>query len=176
METLKPLSEVTEPDARNLYFVVTELSGAARRLSLKDIHDIVSGITLHPGVPEAIRSHFSQAQNLSIYSWFHYPFNVTSQFLAFVSVEFALKHRLQSRASFKTLIRTAVESGLIKDHGFTIAAHREQATEPYVQTLIEVMPSLRNQLAHGTNMLHNNSISSLRICADFINQLFPAGE
>ncbi|MFW5454618.1 hypothetical protein [Thioalkalivibrio sulfidiphilus] len=39
-------------------------------------------------------------------------------------------------------------------------------------TLIDVMPSLRNELAHGSPMLHNNALASLRICADFINQLF----
>ena len=174
MESLKPLAELTVPDERNLYFVVTEGSAGARRLCQEDIYAVVSEIALHAGVPESIRSHFSQAQNLAVYSWFHYPFHVTAQLLAFISVEFALKHRLNSQAPFKRLITTAVEKGLIKDHGFAIAAHRENATEPYVQTLIEVMPWLRNRLAHGASMLHNNSVSSLRICADFINQLYAS--
>ena len=173
MEVLKPISELTAPDERNLYFVVTDSSGYSRKLSLQDIHDVVSEITLHDGVPDPVRSHFSQAQNLAVYSWFHYPFNVTSQLLAFISVEFALKHRFDSRDRFKNLIARAVREGLIHDTGFAIATNRDEALEPYVNTLIKVMPDLRNRVAHGSSMLHNSSLSSLRICADFINQLFP---
>jgi len=99
METLKPLAEVTEPDIRNTYFVVNDTSTRARKLTLKDLHDEAAGITLNETVPEAIRSHFAQAQNLAVYSWFHYPFNVTSQFMSFVTVELALKNRLNSKAT-----------------------------------------------------------------------------
>lgn len=173
MEALKPLSELTDPDERNLYFVVTDRSGSARTLSLQGIHDVVSEIVLHDGVPEPVRSHFSQAQNLAVFSWFHYPFNVTSQLLAFVSVEFALRYRFECKDRFKNLIARAVREGLIKDSGFAVATQRDEALESYVETLVEVMPDLRNRVAHGSNMLHNNSLSSLRICADFINQLFP---
>jgi hypothetical protein len=173
MEVLKPLSEVTEPDERNLYFVVTDRAEYARKLSLADIHEVVSEIQLHGGVPEKVRSHFSQAQNLAVYSWFYYPFNVTSQLLSFISVEFALKERFGSRDGFKNLIERAVKEGLIHDHGFAITWDRDPALEPYVQTLIKVMPHLRNTVAHGSSMLHNSSLSSLRICSDFINQLFP---
>ena len=172
MESLKPLAEINEPDLRNTYFVVTDSSARASKLTLEHIHSIVEEIRLLPSVPEAIQSHFAQAQNLAVYSWFHYPFNVTSQFMGFVPVEYALKLRLNSKASFKALIQSAVKSGLIKDNGFAIVAHREPSPNSYVETLIEVMPSLRNRLAHGSNMLHNSSLSSLRICADFINQIF----
>jgi hypothetical protein len=174
MESLKPLQEITVADERNLYFVVTNASALAKRLSLDGIHEIVAGITLHAGVPEQIRSHFSQAQNLAVYSWFHYPFNVTSQLLGFISVEFALIDRFGSDDGFKNLIKRAVREGLVTDGGFAMTAHREPSVISYVETLIDVMPSLRNSIAHGTPMLHNSSISSLRICADFINQLYVA--
>lgn len=172
MESLKQLSELTEPDIRNLYFVVTDEASWARRLTLEDIHKEVSAIVLSESVPADIRSHFAQAQNLATYSWFHYPFNVTAQFMGFISVELALKQRFGKRDSFKNLIRKAVEGGLIQDEGFAISRHREVSSRRYVETLIEVMPDLRNELAHGSSMLHNNSVASLRICADFINQLF----
>ena len=168
MEELKPLSEITAPDVRNTYFVVRD-----GKLSLEAIHQAVHAITLSEYVPEDIRTHFSQAQNLAVYSWFHYPFNVTAQFMGFVTVEFALKKRLESKANFKDLIVMAAKRGLIKDEGFAIANLRESAEKSYVETLSETMPSLRNRIAHGSNMLHNNSISSLQICADFINQLYP---
>jgi len=66
MESLKPLSDVTEPDIRNTYFVVTDSTALARKLTLADIHNIVSKITLNDAVPEEIRSHFAQAQNLAV--------------------------------------------------------------------------------------------------------------
>ena len=173
METLKDRHQLEQPDQRNLYFVVGESGGKVRRLSLDDIHSEVSRIQLHDGVPERIRSHFAQAQNLAVYSWYYYPFNVTAQFMGFVSVEFALRKKTGKKSNFQNLIREAVEKGWIADEGFTIARHREGKFEKsYVETLIEAMPNLRNRLAHGSGMLHNNSLSSLLICAEFINQLF----
>lgn len=172
MESLKELEEIAEPDERNLYFLVTESGGHARRLTLKDIHEHVASIQLDPGVPDNIKSHFAQAQNLAVYSWYYYPFNVTSQFLGFVSVEYALQIKSGKDASLKELIRLAVKEGWVKDSGFSIAKLREKNEKSYVETLAEVMPHLRNTLAHGSNMLHNNALSSLRICAEFINQLF----
>ncbi len=172
MESLKKLEEVSEPDERNLYFLVTESSGHARKLTLKDIHEHVASIQLDPAVPDNIKSHFAQAQNLAVYSWYYYPFNVTSQFLGFVSVEYALQIKSGKDATFKELIQLAVREGWIKDNGFSIAKLREEGEKSYVETLVEVMPRLRNTLAHGSNMLHNNALSSLRICAEFINQLF----
>jgi len=173
MEVLKPINELDSPDERNLYFTVHEEGCEARKLTLNDIYNEVESIRLHSGVPEDIRSHFSQAQNLAVYSWHHYPFNVTSQFMAFVSVELALKIKSGKKSNFKHLIKLAVENKWIADEGFTIARHREgKQQKSYVETLIEVMPNLRNRLAHGSNMLHNNCISSLLTCSEFINQLF----
>lgn len=172
MEELKKFHEIQKPDERNLYFAVMDGKSVARRLSLEDIHEHVSSITLHEGVPENIRSHFAQAQNLAVYSWFHYQFNVTAQLMGFVSVEFALKQKSGSKAKFKHLIEKAISEGWIADDGFAITKLRENPEGSYVEVLANVMPKLRNDLAHGTNMLHNNALSSLRICAEFINQLF----
>lgn len=175
---LKALNQVTEPDRRNSYYVVERTDGKVGPLSLEDLHRWASRMTLRASVPEQVREHFAQAQNLAIYSWFYYPFNVTAQFLAFASVELALRLRLQPKAKtpkFKTMIRQAVRLGLIKDEGFMVAQGRNYETEPrYVDVLIETMPSLRNDLAHGSSMLHNQALSSIQTCADFINQLFTA--
>jgi hypothetical protein len=43
----------------------------------------------------------------------------------------------------------------------------------YSDTLAKVIPSLRNSLAHGTTMLHEQGALHVRICAELINQLFP---
>lgn len=173
METLKSLAEITDPDERNLYFQVVDENEVTRRLTLQDIYESVSAISLHDGVPEEIRSHFTQARNLAVYAWFHYQFNVTAQLMGFVSVEYALKLKTgKSRANFTALIKTAIEEGWISDDGFTAAKRRNNPESSYVEVLARVMPSLRNDLAHGTGMLHHKSVSSLRTCAEFINQLF----
>lgn len=188
MEVLKQLEEVLEPDGRQkLFAVIDHSSGEYRPLMLQDIYRSVASIKLHNGVPEEIRSHFATAQNLLVYSWFFYPFNVTAQFLAFATVELALKIRLKPKrkASFKSLVRSAIEQGLVNDQGFShiqyldlndfpgeeIAVMPKQ-TKSYVEILADSMPYLRNELAHGSPMLHPNGASSVRICAEFINQLF----
>jgi len=176
METLKPFGELTEPDKRNFYFAVVDGKEMACRMTLKDIHEHVALITLHDNVPDDVKSHFAQAQNLAVYSWFHYQFNVTAQLLGFVSVEYALKKKTGSKSKFKFLIDRAIAEGWIQDDGFAIAKLRENPETSYVDVLSSVMPKLRNDLAHGSDMLHNNALSSLRICADFINQLFLADE
>lgn len=174
MESLKELDEICEPDQRNLYFDVVDGEGAALRLTLSDIHQRVSSITLHDGVPEEIRSHFAQAQNLALFSWFFYPFNVIAQLMGFVTVEVALKRKSGTNASFRGLIEKAVSEGWIKDDGFAIAKLRENPEGSYVEVLSAAIPHLRNRLAHGTTMHHNNALSSLRICAELINQLFES--
>ena len=191
MEELKKFEEVTLPDERQKAFAVVNWeSGTKRPLMLQDIYRNVSEIKLHDGIPEVVRTHFAAAQNLLVYSWFFYPFNVTAQFLAYVTVEFALKERFkpQKKTSFRDLVKLAIEQGLVKDEGFSHIRERSELDEyieqevgigaqdikSYTETLIDTMPYLRNELAHGSPMLHPNGTSLVRICAEFINQLFPA--
>ena len=189
MEKLKKLDEITEPDERQKAFaVVNQISGECRSLTLKDLHENAVSIKLHDGVPEVIRNHFATAQNLLLYSWFFYPFNVTADFLALVTVEFALKERLKPiiRKSFKELVKQAVSDGLVKDEGFShFRRYSEfdddmeedmgmmsQQVKNYGDILVDVMPYLRNELAHGSGMLYPSGASLIRRCAEFINQLF----
>ncbi len=189
MEKLKAFDEVTQPDSRQEVFAVVErASGQFRPMTFRDVYEDAATITLHDGVPEVVRSHFAVAQNLLVYSWFFYPFNVTAQFLAYVTVELALKERFkpEERMSFKDLVKLAVAPGLVKDEGFSHLRepsesdqHTEheiglgpQEVKSYAEILIDAMPYLRNSLAHGSTMLHHSGALSVRICAEFINQLF----
>ena len=189
METLKPLAELCAPDERQSSFSVRDsVTPGFRPIKIDDIYDRAASIKLHAGVPEQIRSHFAASQNLLAFSWYYYPFNVTAQFLAYVSVESALKARYPGgkRPSFRGLVRRAVRQGLVKDSGFSHIQEAEerastmeqawyqqqQQVTPYVEVLIETMPSLRNSLAHGEYMLHMHGATHVRICAEFINQLF----
>ena len=118
METLKKLAELCEPDIRQSFFgTVDAASGKTRATTQRDLYDKVSVIQLHAGVPDDVRSHFAAALNLRAYSWYCYQFNVTAQFMAYVSVEFALKTRYPSDRPqrFKALVRKAVDEGLVQD-------------------------------------------------------------
>ena len=86
-------------------------------------------------------------------------------------MELALRTRLGDRKTkFKTLLRRAVEGGLVSDRGF-----RHVPPDPnnsYCKSLVEVLPSLRNTAAHGSTMLAPNCLGHVEKCADFVNQLF----
>lgn len=189
MEELKKLEEVLEPDKRQKHFAVINWEdGEHRPLTLEDIYQSAASIKLHDGVPEEIRSHFATAQNLLVYSWFFYPFNVTAEFLAFVTLEHALRNRFKPKkeTSLKELVKRAVTEGLVRDEGFSHIQDRVELDTPfdegfetfpqqvkkYVEILTESIPFLRNELAHGSPMLHPGGAFSVRLCAEFINQLF----
>lgn len=194
MESLKPLDSVTEPDDRQSSFVIFDnKTGEMRPLTLQDFHQTAAEIVLHAGVPENIRSHFETARNLLVYSWFYYPFNVTAQAVAYTTVEFALREKTQDRKRpLKTLLSEAVKSGWISDAGFSIAKRTQElvlqqnailppalqiswqpSPNEYSERLVEAIPWLRNTLAHGSSLLHEQGAMSVRICAELINQLFP---
>ena len=159
---------------------------------MEAIYERAASIKLHAGVPERLHHHFAAAQNLLAYSWFFYPFNVTAQFLGYVSVEAALKLRYPNakNPSFRKLVERAVRDGLVSDTGFSHIRElmewkkqeevlerpwpvgQTEQVKPYVKVLMETMPGLRNSMAHGEYMLHNHGALHVRICAEFINQLF----
>jgi hypothetical protein len=172
VEELKKLDELTRPDDRQHFFGIADAdTGDHRALAVSDLYSSAASLKLHDGVPGKVRSHFAAVKNLVAYSWFYYPFNTTAQFLSYVSVEFALRVRLGAspQEGFRSLIRRAVEQKLISDEGFSHIkpAAAEEAriiqalnlspapsrNKTYVETLIEVLPELRNNLAHGAHMV-----------------------
>jgi len=190
MEELKKPSDIVKPDERQAFFsLVDPVTGRSRPLMLEDLYASAASINLHCGVPESIRSHFAGAKNLLVYAWYYYPFNVTARFISMVSIEYALRVRFGASPStpLKHLVRKAVEEGLIRDEGFShldsvndegesVAESPARTSIPnrsrYVDRLIDLLPRLRNSLAHGTHMVHPHSARSVQIAADFINQLF----
>jgi hypothetical protein len=195
MEYLKKIVEIVKPDVRQNCFVKIDVqNGTFHPFTLEDFHQKAKSIKLHASVPENIRSHFATARNLIVYSWFYYPFNVTAQFIAYTTVEFALRTKFNDRrTNFKNLLKKAIDAGLITDRGFSDRVRKVKhirennavllpdfhLPEPklmreYADTLVESIPFLRNQIAHGTNMLHEQGAKHVRICAELINQLFPS--
>ncbi|HET7176612.1 MAG TPA: hypothetical protein VFK21_11470, partial [Gammaproteobacteria bacterium] len=84
-DPLKSLEEVTKPDVRS-----TLISGG-----LSQIHVQLSVITLHKGVPIAIRQHFETAKNVSLYAWFAYRFHQIAEMQGFASLELALREKIK---------------------------------------------------------------------------------
>lgn len=193
MEELKPLDQLGAPDERQRYFTVRDgADGEPRPLQASDIHAMAARVSLHLGVPEEIRSHFAMAQNLLAYSWYCYPFNVAAELHAYISVEFALRTRLKAPESttFKMLLAQALGRGLIQSDKFSYGREPESSAHPpgavappdpaqvqdYAEAIADAMRSLRNDLAHGTNMLHMKGGTVLQVCSELINQLFePPG-
>jgi hypothetical protein len=193
MEELKRFEEVYEPDVRQRLYVIFDSNlKQFRPLTLKDIHNIANSIELHNGVPEEIRSHFEMARNLFIYSWFYYPFNVAAQLQAFTTAEYALRQRAnisiasRNKPGFKGLLKMAVNQAWISDKGFShaesarlkatsnilSASPEQRKVETYCKALMETLPRFRDELAHGSTMLHNQGAIYLLTCAELINQLF----
>lgn len=77
-----------------------------------------------------------------------------------------------TRKSLKSLVMTAVESGVITDAGFRHVP--DDSDNPYSKNFVDTYPKLRNTMAHGSNLLMPDCIDFLERCADVVNQLFPA--
>lgn len=199
MDTLKPLEEVTAPDARWAHFVhLNPVDLTFKPIELPDRHTAIAAINLLDSVPEDIREHFETAKNLLLYAWFVYRFIPVAELHAYATVEMALKERARRESlatrNLKRLLETAIERGWIIDDGFanvrrereamaeeqawrlelgTPVTPEEKDAQRYCKVLLDTMPYLRNDLAHGSKTLHPGGIGTLALCADLINQLFP---
>lgn len=169
MEDLKELGELTEIDERHL--LIGQLTGKVP--NLKKRHKLISEISLHAGVPEEIRSQFNVARNMALYQYFYYALAPEVQLKTYTIIEMALRTRanLIGRKSFRKLVETAVMQGWIKDAGFRHIKDPKPG-DPYCHTLMDVLPDLRNESAHGSTNLTPDNIGHLEKCADLVNQLF----
>ena len=178
MEELKKLEEITLPDSRNTHYVlINQQTGQQRKYCLQDLYDVVKSIEIRDDVPEDVRSQFNVARNISLYSWFCYSFHNVADMKIFSTLEMALRIKLcreDSRDGLFNLIEMSVKRGLIKDRHFSHI--RAQLTNlessSYVENLPKLIAYFRNDGAHGSTMLYDGAIMNLRICADFINQIF----
>lgn len=198
MDKLKKLSEINLPDPRSeMYSIYDEASGEYRSKTIEDHYAIVNTITLHSGVPEKIREHFETTKNLLLYSWFVYRFIPVAEFHAASTLEYALKHKTDGKIrGLYRLIDHAISQGWVKNEGFSVWQNSKRMNdeqkrmyeelskitqqeiefheEPfdYLEKLKESIPYIRNAYAHGSSMLYPGGYGKLKICAEFINQLF----
>lgn len=198
MDTLKLLEEVAEPDERWANFGYPDpVDFSFHPIALAERYAAIAAISLKPCVPEYIREHFETAKNLLLYAWFVYRFIPVAELHAYSTVEMALKERA-TQASLQTrtlapLLKIAIKRGWIVDEDFSNVRREREAMERewewrrqfglaptpeesdaqrYCKMLLDSMPHLRNDLAHGSKTLHPGGVGTLAICADLINQLF----
>lgn len=190
MEQLKPLSEILEPDKRMASF----------GWMLETDHKRLSDIKLSETIPEDIRNYFETVKNICLYGRFVYAFYGVAESLTYPLLELGLQKRLGTgkhgrKNSFRILLHRAIESGLIKDDGFSHARrmreHQAQLQEmwqvegspvlapserdSYIKTLASVLPNFRNRFAHPSQqaiVLPQEALFSIRFAAEFINQLY----
>lgn len=175
MEELKPFSALLEPDERWAHFILRNVStDEITPLSLTDRYHSIAEIPLSSCTPEAVQSQFNVARMLGIYAWLYYPFHQVAELKAFSTVEMALRLRFpEHKGALNKLLSFAVEQGVIVDEGFSHITFGEEDPAQYSKKLPSLVSSLRNDLAHGSPMLHPGSLFTLRNCAEIINQLFP---
>lgn len=175
MEKFKEFENITKPDRRNLGFCkINKETGETTPLELKDIYDSISYVQLTNTVPEQVISQFNAAKNLAIYSWFSYFFHQIAELKAYSTLEMALRLKLKKDCGLKKLLQETVKLNIVKDKGFSHIADKIKDIDEttYSKELPKILANFRNELAHGSTMLYPGAISSLKICADIINQLF----
>ena len=180
-DAFRLLEQVFTVDPRYASRSVLDPKVGARPMTIEDHWKYIATIALHEGVPSVIRVHFRDRSEPAPVLLVCYRFQQVAEMHAFASVEYALRMRSglpvgQRGGTFGRLLNRAVKEGWIRDEGFQAyrriaerraASAQEKAAltgvEPdpaenqelrsYVTTLTDVLPFLRNTLAHGSAML-----------------------
>ena len=174
VEQLKPAHELTEPDPRRLGWAIrNNETGAVRQLTLDEHYVAVERLALSVPTTDQIETQYNTARNVLLYSWFVYRFTTVAELQAYATLEYALRWKLgclddERPPTLAPLLRRAAQRGLVVDgqlahlrgcvppvytgNGFVDANIDPQvvAGKGHVALLCEVLPKLRNQLAHGS--------------------------
>lgn len=171
MEEFKSLEELTEMDEKHR--LLGTVCGSIP--SLEGMHKHLSQEVLNNEVPDEIKGQFNVAKNMALYSYFFYALVPEVHLKVYTVLEHALRLRInpKKRLMFKALLKHAVSQGWIKDSGFRYIEN-PSSDNKWCESMVDVMPSLRNSKAHGSSMLVGDCLHDLSVCADFLNQLFPA--
>lgn len=165
----KRLEDLTKIDESHA--LLAQITG--RVLDLERLYRAVASVELHEGVPEDIRGQFNVARNMALYTYYCYDLAPEAQLKTFTVIELALRHRAGNPKgkTLRPLLKLAISEGWIRDSGFR---HIENPTaeNPYCRSLIDILPDLRNESAHGSTNLTPGTVWYLERCADLVNQLY----
>lgn len=169
MEDFIKFEEIVEPDERHR--LIGRLTG--RQLTLESLYLALADIKLSDSVPEEIQSQFNVTKNLAIYTWYSYSLDPVVQLKTYILIEHALKIKFEKNNwSFPKLIKKAISRGWIKDSGFSNIELDPEDDAKYARSMIEILPNMRNSAAHGSNGLHQHAVAYIKICSEWINQIF----
>lgn len=171
MEKFKRLEEVAKIDSKHL--LLGRITGGVIQLDL--LHATLDEIELHSGAPEEIQGQFNVAKNMALYTYFCYALAPEVQLKTYTIIEYALRLKASSdrKLMLRQLLKMAVQEQWISDAGFRHISNPSSEND-YCKSLIDILPSLRNSSAHGSNMLVPDCIGHIEKCADFVNQLFSS--
>lgn len=176
---LKTPSTISDCDVRYVDAVVHDPeTGALRKMVLEDMWALVAPFELPEQVPKDIRDQFDKARHAFIYSWFSYDLATLAEQQSYAVLEMALRERYRTetpqatdRPMLANLLHVAQKrKWLIRDEFAvpSISGTSEAAC------LLDMLPMLRNELAHGsTRLLPVGSLEMMRLCFDVIRKLFP---
>lgn len=169
MEEFKKLGEVFQKDSKHGFLD----QASTQAYELEGLHKCLAHFELGPAVPDDIRGQFNVARNMAIYTYFLYALAPEVHLKTYTVMEYALRVRsgAPKEKSFKQILKQAVSEGWIRDSGFQ---HLEEPSKAntYCKSLIDILPRMRNSLAHGSSMLDPSCLGHIQKCCDFVNQLF----
>jgi hypothetical protein len=189
IEPFKAIDQIFESDRPGIELVLDPgVESGWRPYTLADLHRSLSDLTLSPAVPEHVQNAYLTARHLLLYSWFVYRFIMVAQLQAFAALEYGLRERLgygttHKPPTLRRLLDEAVDRGLLDERRIRDwPGHRGAKGDAvptrdlgWLRKLAEAFPVFRNDLAHGSFSLYPDQGRSLRIVADILNQLYPAG-
>ncbi len=168
MEELKTISQLTKIDERHIEY--GQVFGCMIDLEL--LHNLVSDLTLHDGVPEEIRDQFTIIRNMALYTYYLYTLATVVTLKTYILIEHALKLRfVPKKPSFKHMLQHAVDNKWVINEGFRHIKNSDNNND-FCKELVELLPKFRNDAAHGSSSLDIGCVKDIEICADFINQLY----
>jgi len=173
---LKTIDLLLEPDPRHeIMRLYDPVAGVLRPMEIGDMHRLVAPIELGDHVPAEVSQQFDLARVAFVYSWFTYDLATLAEQQVYAVLEMALRRRaeaesaLPKRRGLAALLKLATERGWLRHEEFEVPS----PGSPDKMSFLELLPLLRNELAHGsTNLFPQGSLEMLRVCALIINKLF----
>lgn len=165
MENLRKFNELMTIDRRNSFWIITNpLTKQKTTITLEDWYKQVESISLCDKVPQEIRSEFNVARNLAVYSWFCHSFHRVCKTKAFGILEEALAVKYNQKNHKKTelqvLLEMAVEDGSLDKNSDVLA-----------KEIPKLLNKFRKDIAQN-EIYYKNSLFTLKICSEMINQVF----
>jgi hypothetical protein len=159
--------------------VVDPATLVARPMSIEDMHHLIQPLSLAASVPQDVREQFDKARHAFVYSWFSYDLATLAEQQAYSVVEMALRMRYEAdsengrdRLMLANLLKVAQERQWLLREDFEVPSFSGIGGN---LCLLDLLPRLRNELAHGsTRLMPYGSLDMIRLCFEIISNLFPA--